>query len=147
MLTPDAAAPLRSLLQPGHSIETSLVAVKMLGRIFEAQPPTDVDQHNDLANEVSQIAESLLNRHVIAVIQSAAKAHLAIYALAAMGSSATERMIEIAQGLNAVWFTKRTLHKLTELRDVWATRANNVPERPLALLEQVIEKLNTNLTS
>ena len=52
MLTQDAADRLRPLLQPGHSIETSLVAVKMLGRIFEAQPPADVDQHIDLSGDV-----------------------------------------------------------------------------------------------
>ncbi|MCK4786601.1 MAG: hypothetical protein KAV87_22770, partial [Desulfobacteraceae bacterium] len=39
MLRPHAADCLRPLLEPGHSIETSLVTVKMLGRIFEAQPP------------------------------------------------------------------------------------------------------------
>ena len=144
MLAPNEADSLCPLLQPGHSIETSLVAVKMLGRIFEAQPPTDVDQHKDLANEVSQIAESLLNRHVIAVIQSAAKAHLAIYALAAMASSDTERMIEIAQGLDAAWFTRRMRHKLTELRDVWASRSDALSEKPFALINRMIETLSAN---
>lgn len=141
MLTPDAADSVRSLLQPGHSIETSLVALKMLGRIFEAQPPTDVDQHTALAGEVSQIAKDLLTRYAITVSQSAAMAHLAIYALAAMASSETPRMVEIAQGLDAAWFTRRTQRKLRQLRDAWASRAAIVPDKPLDLLNEVIETL------
>ncbi len=144
MLTPDAADDLRPLLQPGHSIETSLVAVKMLGRIFEAQPPTDVDQHLDLAAEVRQIAESLLNPYAITVSQSAAMAHLAIHALAAMASSETHRIVEIAQGLGAAWFTRRTHRKLRELRDLWANRSATVSNGPRALLDRVIETLGAS---
>ena len=51
------------------------MTVKMLGRIFEAQPPADVDQYPELAAEVRQIAESLLNRYAIASSQSAAMAN------------------------------------------------------------------------
>lgn len=141
MLTPDAADDLRPLLQPGHSIETSLVAVKMLGRIFEAQPPTDVDQHSALAGEVCQIAESLLNPYAITVSQSAAMAQLAIHALAAMASSETDRIVEIAQGLGAAWFTRRTHRKLRELRDIWANRSAAVSDGPRDLLDRVIETL------
>jgi len=139
MLAPDAADGLCPLLQPGHSIETSLVAVKMLGRIFEAQPPTDVDQHIALAGEVRQIAESLLNRYAITVSQSAAMAHLAIYALAAMGSSEIHRMVEIVQGLGAAWFTRRAHRKLSELRNIWASRSATVSDEPRALLDRVIK--------
>jgi len=141
MLTPDAADGLRPLLQPGHSIETSLVALKMVGRLFEAQPPTEVDQHAALVGEIRQIAESLLNRYAITVSQSAAMAHLAIYALAAMGSSETQQMTELAQGLGAAWFSRRMQRKLRQLRDVWANRTAAVPNRPLALLGQAIEML------
>ena len=144
MLTQDAADDLRPLLQPGHSIETSLVALKMLGRIFEAQPPTDVDQHLAIAGDVRQIAESLLNRYAITVSQSAAMAHLAIYALVAMASSETQQMVEIAQELDAAWFTRRTHRKLDELRDIWASRSATVSDKPRALLDRVIETLGAS---
>ncbi len=51
--------------------------VKMLGRIFEAQPPAEVDEYKDLANDVYKIAELSLNPHVITASQIAAKAQLA----------------------------------------------------------------------
>ena len=113
----------------------------MLGRIFEAQPPTDVDQHVALAGEARQIAESLLNRYAITVSQSAAMAHLAIYALAAMASSETYRIVEIAQGLGAAWFTRRTHRKLGELRDNWASSSVAVTDGPRGLLDGAIRML------
>ncbi len=144
MLAPDDADSLHPLLQPGHSVETSLVTVKMLGRIFEAQPPMDVDRHADLAEEVAQIAESLLNRYAITVSQSAAMAHLAIYALAAMASSETCRVVSIARDLGAAWFVRRLRRKLCELREVWANRTAVVPDAPRALLNRAIDVLGAD---
>lgn len=141
MLTPHDVDNLRPLLEPGHSIETSLVTVKMLGRIFEAQPPAEIDEHRDLADEVCQIAESLLNRYAITVSQSAAMAQLAIYALAAMASSETQRFVETIQQLGVTWFTQQTLRELRELRNIWASRPVPVAERPRELLTKALQTL------
>ena len=141
MLTPHDVNNLHPLLEPGHSIETSLVTVKMLGRIFEAQPPAEVDEHPVLADEACQIAESLLNRHAITVSQSAAMAQLAIYALAAMASSETQRIVEAVQGLDVPWFARRTLRKLRDLRNIWANRPVPVAERPRELLAKALQTL------
>lgn len=141
MLTPHDVNNLHALLEPGHSIETSLVTVKMLGRIFEAQPPAEVDKHPVLANEVFEIAECLLNRHAITISQSAAKAQLAIYALAAMASSETQRIIEVVQGLGVPWFARRTLRKLRDLRNIWTSRPVPVAERPRELLAKALQTL------
>jgi len=141
MLRPHAADRLRPLLEPGHSIETSLVTVKMLGRVFEAQPPAEVDEHQDMANEVYQIAESSLNPHVITASQIAAKAQLAIYALAAMASSKTEPVVESVQKLGVTWFTRRTLRKLRDLSNTWASHPTAVREAPRQLLDKVLQML------
>lgn len=144
MLRPNAADCLRPLLEPGHSIETSLVTVKMLGRIFEAQPPAEVDKYKDLANEVYHIAESLLNRYVITASQSAAMAHLAIYALAAMASSKTQQIVETVKQLGVMWFTRRTFRKLCELRNTWSSRPAPVADQPRKLLDRVIQVLESS---
>ena len=138
MLPPQAANLLLPLLKPGHSIETSLVTVKMLGRIFEAQPPAEVDEYQNLANEALRIAESLLNRYAITVSQSAAMAQLAIYALAAMASSETQRVVETVQQLSVTWFTQQMLRELRELRTNWLSRPVPVADRPRQLLDRVI---------
>ena len=141
MLTPHDVDNLRPLLEPGHSIETSLVTVKMLGRIFEAQPPAEIDEHRVLAGEACQIAESLLNRYAITVSQSAAMAQLAIYAIAAMASSETQRFVETIQQLGVTWFTQQTLRELRELRNIWASRPVPVAERPRELLTKALQTL------
>ena len=43
------------LLQPGHPIDTVLVTLKMIGRIFEAQPPEELNQHTNLVSESRSI--------------------------------------------------------------------------------------------
>jgi hypothetical protein len=136
MLFPKDASNLLPLLQPGCC--TTLVAMKMMGRIFEAQPPTDIDQHIDLANDILQI----LNRHVIATQSSsevppAAYTILTIRAIITMGGSSTiDRIVEIIQGYDA-WAIKRLYHKLNELREVWWEKGS-VSENIMEFLGQVI---------
>lgn len=144
VLRPNEIGRLRPLLEPGHPVETSLVAVKMLGRIFEAQPPAGVDQYPELAAEVRQIAESLLNRYAIASSQSAALAQLAIYALAAMASSATVEIAKAARSLGLSWFTAQTGRELRELREYWKDQPNPIAAGPRELLEQAIRELNAD---
>jgi len=141
MLTPDATDCLRPLLEPGHSIETSLVTVKMIGRIFEAQPPAKLDEHESLANEVCPAAEILQNRFAITSSRSAAIAQLAIYALGAMASSKIYGIVKLVRKLNVAWFTQQTVRELHELEDVWANRRTPVAEQPRELLSETIQML------
>jgi len=91
---PAHASELEPLLEPGHRIETCLVAVKMLGRMFESQPPSQTDQYPALAEKVNRIADALLNPYAVCSPESAALAQLSIFALAAMGS--TQALRELA---------------------------------------------------
>ena len=141
MLRPQAANLLFPLLEPGHSIETSLVTVKMLGRIFEAQPPARVDEYQGLANEVYQMADFLLNRYAITSSQNAAMGQLAIYALAAMASSEIHGIVKSVQRLDIAWFTQQTLRELRELGNIWANRSVAVAKQPRKLLDETIQML------
>jgi len=144
MLRPNEAHRLLPLLEPGHSIETSRVALKMLGRIFEAQPPDGVERYPALAKKVSEIAKSLLNRYVIASRQSAAMAQLAIYALAAMGSSSSLKVVALVRLLDVAWFTRQTGRDLRELRGYWDHLPSPVPTGPRDLLNQALQELDVD---
>lgn len=141
MLRPAEADQLLPLLEPGHSIETSLVTLKMLGRVFEAQPPDNIDQHEPLANEARNIAESLLNPYAIATSQSAAMAQLAVYALAAMGSSQLVTMTQSIRQLAVDWFTRRTVRKLRELDEFWQSQECNVASAHRDLVSDALAEL------
>ena len=142
MLRPDEAGRLRPLLEPGHPVETSLVTVKMLGRIFEAQPPSDLNQYPELAHEVRQIADSLLNRYAIAVSQGAAMAQLAVYALAAMGSDDAVELSKAVRGLGQSWFTAQLRHELRALWEYWTSQPAKGAPKPRELLERAIQELS-----
>lgn len=141
MLRPSEAERLLPLLEPGHPIETSLVTLKMLGRVFEVQPPDNIDQHEALANEARKIAESLLNPYAIANSQSAAMAQLAVYALAAMGSSQLATSARSIQQLAVDWFTRRTVRKLRELDEFWQSQRCNVASAHRDLVDRVLSEL------
>lgn len=143
MLHPNNARRLLALLEPGHSIDTSLVALKMLGRIFEAQPPEKPDQYADLACEVRNIADLLLNPYAIGYSQSAAMAQLAIYALAAMASNETLEIVRAVRRVDVSWFTQQTAHELRELRSYWDGRSAPVAPDVLELLERATQELST----
>jgi hypothetical protein len=141
MLHPQDTECLSLLLEPGHRIETSLVTVKMLGRIFEAQPPMKLDEYENLAGKVYQIAELVRNPYAIASPPGAAMAHLAIYALVAMANSKTGQIIEAVRKLNVMWFTRRTTRKLHYLRSTWASHPRPVPQAPHKLLDEALQIL------
>jgi hypothetical protein len=141
MLRPNEASWLLPLLEPGHPIETSLVALKMLGRIFEAQPPERLDQHTDLGGKVRGIAESLLNRYAIASIQSAAMAQLAVCTLAAMASNETLNIVRAVRRIGVSWFLQQTARELRELQSSWDERTSPVAPEVLGLLDRAMNEL------
>jgi hypothetical protein len=141
MLRPEDAVRLLPLLEPGHPIETSTVTVKMIGRLFEAHPPADSNRFGDVEHELERITDSLLNRYAIAIPQSAAMAQLAVYALAAVGSSSTDALALRIRELAAGWFTHRTIYKLHELQEHWHRRAVEVPPAHRRLVERALEAL------
>lgn len=143
MLRPTEAPALLPLLEPGRAIETSLVAMKMLGRIFEAYPPTDIDQNSDLARKVREIVDSLLNRYAVAMTRNAAMVQLAVYALVAMGAGDSPEVIQRIRELDFSWFTRATSCKLHELLEYWRTPSSTAGLGPLGLLEDALKKLES----
>ncbi len=141
MLRPNEASRLLALFEPGHPIETSLVALKMLGRIFEAQPPERPDQHTDLAGEVRGIAESLLNPYAIASSQSAAMAQLAVCTLAAMASNETLHIVRAVRRMGVSWFSQQIARELRELQRSWNARSVSVAPEILDLLDRAVNEL------
>lgn len=141
LLSPEKIDDLLPFLEPGFAIETSRVAIKMVGRIFEAYPPQVRDAHPRMAIELHKILGTLLNPHVLEIPAVAAKAQLAIYALAAMASSHVLRAIDDVNSLKLSWFSQRTKRKLEELRRFWSARGAAVSPAANQLLNDTLKKL------
>ncbi|MBI2424964.1 MAG: hypothetical protein HYV27_19210 [Candidatus Hydrogenedentes bacterium] len=144
MLRPEEADQLCSLLEPGHPIETSLVTVKMLGRIFEANPPLELDMFPNLSDVVYEMARQLLNKYAIAVSQSAAMSQLAVFALSGMGSLSLVSAIDQVIELNAPWFAVGVQRKLTRLQGEWLSRSVNPDSPPFRQISYAIQRLQGN---
>lgn len=139
MLRPQEASRLIPLLELGYPIETCLVTLKMLGRIFEAQPPENLDQHTDLADEVRRMAELMLNPIDIEIANIAAMAQLSVLALAAMGSSEVLNVIQTVRQMNVLWFTVQVVRELRELLNSWEPK--QVDPAVFGLVDRVIYQL------
>lgn len=143
MLLPDQAHLLVPFFRYGLPIETPIVAMKMLGRIFEAHPPKSVDEYLTLTVKVSCVASEMLKQDVIQRERDgsdgAPLAMLSICALAAMGSSNLLNIIGVAKELEQSWFNKQVARDLIDLKNRWNGRAS---KELLELLEKSIALLN-----
>lgn len=142
MLSPDEADRLLPLLEPGHPVDTSTVAVKMLARIFEAHPPDAADRFDGLSERVAAMASALLNPYAIDRPESAARAQLALCALGAMASHRLPPLAESAAALGG-WFAPQAARRLTALRDAWCGKSPPVSTEVMAPLEQAVSALAT----
>ena len=145
MLKPEKTDILISLLTAGHKIETSLVTIKMIGRIFEAQPPKDVNQYEKLATIIRKIADSLINPYSIMSSESAAQAQLALFALSSMASEQSLEVMTNIIKMKSKWFTISTLHSLNKLKKVWDSQESSTNKNVIFLLNRLIDGTQRNL--
>lgn len=139
MLSPNSVDCLFPLLEPNHFIDTVLVTVKMIGRIFEAQPPTKINEYENIAKKIYDIAEPLLNKDT--PTQEGALIQLSIYALGAMGSSSILQILKKITKKEK-WFKQYILHNIKELRNIWTNRKEEVSKQLIELLNEVIQEID-----
>ncbi len=140
MLHPDSINYLLPLLEPNHSIDTILVTIKMIGRVFEAQPPTEINKYERIAQKLYILAESFINQGYIGYYEEAIT-HLSVYALASMRSSYTSQIITKIQNKKELWNIKYCLHNLKDLRHMWENNFELEPVKPLQLLNESIYQM------
>jgi regulator of RNase E activity RraB len=128
MLYSDQVELLFPLLETGHPIDTSLVTVKMISRIFEAQPPSVLGEHKIVAEKMCEIADEILNgsstklSHVdVALIQ------LCITSLIGMGSKKVYQVLEQFENKEK-WMKSYILHNIKDLEKVWQKRKDPISE-------------------
>jgi len=145
MLRAEQTETLIPLLSSGHKIETSLVTVKMIGRIFEAQPPKDINQHEKLAIVVRNIADLLINPYSIMSSESAAQAQLAAFSLSAMASELSLEVVTNIIKIKSRWFTTMHLISLNELKKLWEKQEEPINKNVMNLLNKSIDKVKSFL--
>ncbi len=141
MLTLDRVNDLIPLLESKHIINTTLVTIKMIGRIFEAQPPKRINEYKNLSEKIYDIINIYINIDNLDPNKEAT-IQLGVKALAAMGSNSVQGVLIDIQKKKKPWFIKYCLRNLNRLRHVWERNAQNnneiEPLKPLKLLNESI---------
>lgn len=142
MLRPDQVGLLIPLLQRGSVIDTTIVTLKMIGRIFEATPPCRPNQHKKIADMVLMFAY----RYTPSFSDDAVYSELAICAAAAMAS---DRLIYVIRVITRnsdypKWFKNDVLRDLQRLYSVWCDKKPDVDNGILKSLADSIEYLRKN---
>jgi hypothetical protein len=140
MLTLDRLNDLIPLLEADYPVSTTLVTIKMIGRIFEAQPAKEIDQYEEMAKNIYNIVESIIDKKEVSYHREAV-AGLSVDALAGMGSSSIKQIIEKIIKNEERWFIQSCLRSLRGLRNEWESNFKIEPHEPLKLLNSSICQL------
>lgn len=140
MLYPNDINRLEKLLEPGHLVETQLVTIKMIGRIFEPRLPKELDKYSEIAIKITKIVEPLLTEEQLdESSEKAALVQLSVYALVAMANQESYEIINKIRSLDIKWFKKQTVRKIKNLRDMW--QKQSMTEDITIFLEMIIKKI------
>lgn len=141
MLYPSEVECLFPLLEKGHKIDTSLVAIKMIGRMFEAQPPSKMGEYENIAEKIYDFLNPMLDRHlVVSPGRDGAIAELCTTSLVAMGSKKIYPILEKVKDKEK-WFRQYLLHNMKDLKVAWQSRTVPVDSSVAKFLNKVIEIL------
>lgn len=144
MLCPDQVECLFPLLEAGHQIDTSLVTIKMIGRIFEAQPPSKVGEYENIAEKVYDFLNPMLDRYLVVLSsRDGATATLCATALVAMGSEKIYPILEKVKNKEG-WFREYVLHNTEELRTAWQKRKDPISLQMDKFINETIDFLRRN---
>ncbi len=148
MLSTEEVECLFPLLADGHKIETSLVTVKMIGRIFKAQPPSGIGRYELVANEIYNNIIVPMTDKPMAVLshRDAARVELCLTSMIAMGSAliaiSTDSISDVLEKvIDETWFKKYLLHNVQELRATWSKRAEPISPIMKKSLDDIINFL------
>ncbi len=144
MLYPKDINILLSLLET-ENIDITLVTAKMVGRIFEAQPPEEIDKYNIMADKIFDIISNskiFLDPSDTLESKEAALTQLCFIALVAMGSTKVEPFILRIKNKKR-WFEEQILHETKRLKTTWEQRKNSTSSQLIEFLDKIIESLES----
>lgn len=138
MLTPNKVECLFPLLETGYIVDTSLVTVKMISRIFEAQPPSIIGEHKIVAEKICEIVNSMLNDSPDHLLhRDVALMQLGITALVGMGSDKVYQILERFKNKKK-WVKNYILHNMKDLRVVWQKRKDPISSQMDEFINETI---------
>ncbi len=141
MLYPNQVERLFPLLEAGHIIDTSVVTVKMISRIFEAQPPSKVGEHEVVADKIYETIKAILSNDSFVFVEmdhvDIALMQLGITALIGMGSKKVYQILERIKN-KETWIDNYIIRNIEDLKRTWEARKDPISSQMEEFINETI---------
>ncbi len=119
LLPREEANDLLEFLDRKGVVDTRMVALQCVSRVFHAGPPSDPAAFEPLAGRVAEYGKKFLDPDVFAGGENSSIARNAVLALAALGSPRLEGCVDRVNALDRRWLSRQVRRQLQELLDTW----------------------------
>ena len=119
LMPPEKANELVEFLDRKGVVDTRMVALQCVARVFHAGPPSDAPALEPLTLRVAEYAEKFLDQDVFGGGENSSIARNAVLALAALGSPKLDDSVARVNALGRRWLSRRVQIQLQELLDGW----------------------------
>lgn len=141
LLPPEEAGSLLEFLDRVGSVDTRMVALQCVARVFEAAPPADTAAIETLARRVAELADKFLDPDVFSGGENSGIARWAVIALAALGNPGLPDTLKRVQSLDKKWFSVRVEQDLRDLIDAWSDGGTPDSDATFRLVEESLHAM------
>ncbi len=126
-------------------VDTRMVALQCVARVFHAGPPSDTAAFEPLVRRVGEYAEKFLDPDVFAGGENSSIARNAVLALAALGSPKLQDGAARVNALGRRWLSFQVRRQLQELLDSWKDQDPGSERSPaFEVVERALKTVQTN---
>jgi len=126
-------------------VDTRMVALQSIARMFQAAPPSDAAAFEPLVRRVAEYAEKFLDPDVFAGGENSSIARNAVFALAALGSPKLQECAARVNALGRRWLSFQIQRQLQELLDSWKNQDPGSEDSPaFEVVERAVKTVQTN---
>ncbi|MBN2476361.1 MAG: hypothetical protein JXB62_17240 [Pirellulales bacterium] len=119
LMPPEEANDLAQFLDRKGVVDTRMVALQCIARVFQLGPPADAATLDPLARRVAEYAAKFLDPDVFGGGTNSSIARNAVLALAVLGSPELEACVGRVNALGRRWLSRQVRRQLQELLDGW----------------------------
>jgi len=113
------------LLQPTQHIDTKLITLQGIVKIFELAPPNKDISYTPLSNRIFEIISKLIDPDVFIAGEISAICTNAIIVMCILGDNRAKKCIKCALALKKPWVIDKLLKQLENIRQNWFWRGND----------------------
>jgi hypothetical protein len=145
LLPPEDANDLVEFLDRGGVVDTRMVALQCVGRVFQTAPPSDTAALGPLVQRVAEYAEKFLDPDVFAGGENSSIARNAVLALASLGSPKLQGCVARVNALGRRWLSFQIRRQLQELLDQWKSHSPESEDSPaFAIVQSALKTVQAN---